>query len=127
MEPTQATTSKKILCIEDEPFISQLYARALNKGGYQVDVIADGKEGLAAIRTDAYDIVLLDIMIPQLLGVDILYELKEERANIKAKIIICTNLEQDDETRAAIEAQADGYIIKAEITPRQLVEIVNQF
>lgn len=119
--------SKKILCIEDEPFISQLYSRALTKAGYSVDVIADGKEGLSAIQTNSYDIVLLDIMIPQLLGIDILYELEDSRDNIKAKIIICTNLEQDEETRAAIEAQADGYIIKAEITPRQLVEIVNQF
>ncbi len=126
--PEQAPIEqKRVLCIEDEPFISELYKRALNKAGIYVDIIADGEAGLKAIRTNQYDIVLIDIMIPEMLGVDVLHEIKDERSNIKAKIIICTNLEQDEKTRSSIEAEADGYIIKAEITPRELVEILKQF
>ena len=125
-EQHPAPSQKQVLCIEDEPFISDLYKRALNKAGFKVDIIAEGEAGLAAIRSDRYDIVLLDIMIPQMLGVDVLHELKEERGKLKAKIVICTNLEQDEKTRNAIEAEADGYIIKAEITPRELVEILKQ-
>ena len=73
-----------------------------------------------------YDLILLDIMVPDLLGVDVLAKLRTEMPNLKAKIIITTNLEQDDTARQAVEKQADGYIIKAEITPRQLVEFVDQ-
>lgn len=115
----------KILCIEDEQFISELYERAMSKAGYEVKVVRSGAEGLAEAKTDAYDIVLLDIMVPDMLGVDVLERLRHENPGLKAKIIIATNLEQDDETREAIEKQADGYIIKAEVTPKELVNFLD--
>jgi DNA-binding response OmpR family regulator len=121
------TTSKHVLCVEDEKFIGDLYKRALEKAGYHVTVIPDGQEGLQAILTNSYDVVLLDIMIPQLLGVDVLHQVRTVRPDLKAKIIITTNLEQDDETRAKIEQEADGYLIKAEITPQELVQFLSQF
>lgn len=122
----ETTSKKRVLCIEDERFIGELYKRALEKAGYSVDVIPDGQKGLEAILTDMYDIVLLDIMIPQILGIDVLHSVRAKNPNLKAKIIITTNLEQDDKNRAEIENEADGYLIKAEITPRQLVEFLNQ-
>lgn len=122
----EETVKKRLLCIEDERFIGELYKRALEKAGYAVDVIADGQQGLDAILAGDYEIVLLDIMIPQMLGIDVLHRVRTEKPDLKAKIIITTNLEQDDKTRAAIEHEADGYLIKAEITPRQLVEFLNQ-
>jgi DNA-binding response OmpR family regulator len=118
--------SKRILCVEDERFIGELYKRALERAGYSVDVIADGEAGLQAILSDQYDIVLLDIMIPQLLGIDVLHTVRQQMPGLRAKIIITTNLEQDEQSRANIEREADGYLIKAEITPHQLVEFLNQ-
>lgn len=122
---TQVASKIKILNIEDEHFIGELYERALTKAGYDVTTITDGDQGLAAARQNLYDIILLDIMVPQMLGIDILANLRSEVPNLKAKIIITTNLEQDDKARHAIEQQADGYLIKAEITPRQLVEFLS--
>ena len=119
------TSAKKILCIEDEVFISELYNRALTKAGYDVTVMMDGMKGLSAAMTDQYDIILLDIMLPNMVGIDILRHLREEKPNLHSKIIITTNLEQSKENRAEVEKHADGYIIKAEITPRQLVEFIN--
>lgn len=118
---------KRVLCIEDEHFISELYTRALTKSGYDVTLVLDGAQGLAEAQTDKYDIILLDIMIPTMTGIEVLRHLKDksETPHLKARIIIATNLDQDESTRATIERQADGYIIKAEITPRQLVEILN--
>ncbi len=126
---TQAPqTNRKILCIEDEHFISELYARALTKAGYDVKIVVDGIEGLKEAQTNQYDIILLDIMMPNLTGTDILRRLRDpsETPNLKSKIIITTNLEQSDESRAVIESQADGYVIKADITPHQLVDFLNQ-
>lgn len=125
-QPAPAAAPRKILCIEDELFIGELYSRALLKAGYQIKVIADGLKGLEEAKTNTYDIILLDIMIPQMLGVDVLHKLRKETPDLRAKVIIATNLEQDEKTRAAIEAEADGYIIKAEVTPRQLVEFLTQ-
>lgn len=119
--------SKKILCIEDEHFISELYVRALTKAGYDVTTAVDGEAGLRECLTDAYDVVLLDIMIPNITGIEILKRLKDPtKPQIHSKIIITTNLEQGIQGREDIENQADGYVIKAEITPRQLVNFVDQ-
>lgn len=122
------TMGRKVLCVEDEHFISELYARALTKAGYDVTFVVDGQEGLAQAKTNQYDIILLDIMIPTLTGIEVLKRLrdKNETPALKSKIIITTNLEQGDEGRAAIESQADGYIVKAEITPKQLVAFLQQ-
>ncbi len=124
MDETTTTKPVKILCIEDEHFITELYTRALTKAGYDVKVIFDGVEGLKAAETDEYDIILLDIMIPNMTGVEVLRRLREAAPNLRAKVIITTNLEQREETRELIEKQADGYLIKAEITPKQLVEFL---
>lgn len=124
--PNPTTNGKRILCIEDEHFISELYTRALTKAGYAVDVELDGAEGLKKAQTDNYDIILLDLMIPNLTGIEILRLLRgpAQTQNLKAKIIITTNLEQRDDVRTDIEKQADGYIVKAEITPRELVDVL---
>jgi CheY-like chemotaxis protein len=131
MEPTTTPSpnpnGKKVLCIEDEHFISELYVRALSKAGYTVTVEVDGARGLALAQTDQYDIVLLDLMIPSMTGAEVLRRLRDPGVtpHLHAKIIITTNLEQRDDLRADIERQADGYIIKAAVTPRELVETLN--
>jgi DNA-binding response OmpR family regulator len=122
---SDATHQRQVLCIEDEHFISELYARALTKGGYGVTVAFSGAKGLEEAKKNIYDIILLDIMVPDMLGIEVLKRLRAEMPHLKAKLIITTNLEQDEKSRAAIEEQADGYLIKAEITPRQLVEFLD--
>jgi len=120
-------TNRSVLCIEDEHFIAELYTRALTKAGYQVATIIDGKEGLAAAQTNQYDIILLDLMVPNLTGIEILRALRDPARvpPVRSKIIITTNLEQRDDVRADIEKQADGYLVKAEITPKELVEFLD--
>lgn len=122
------TVGKKVLCIEDEHFISELYVRALTRAGYDVQVAITGDEGLKQALTDQFDIILLDIMVPNLTGTDILKQLRgpDAATKIHGKIIITTNLEQGEEGRAAVEAMADGYVVKAEVTPKQLVEFLQQ-
>ena len=85
--------------------------------------VIDGIEGLKQAQTDQYDIILLDIMIPNLMGTDILKTLRDpaKTPHLHSKIILATNLDQGEEGRAATEKYADGYIIKADITPRELV------
>jgi DNA-binding response OmpR family regulator len=123
---TPPVAGRKILCIEDERFIGELYTRALTKAGYQVTLITDGQEALQAAQTNQYDIILLDLMIPNITGIEILRKLRDPASPpTKAKIIITTNLEQREDVRADIEHQADGYLVKAELTPRELVEFLN--
>ena len=125
---TPVANGKRVLCIEDEHFISELYERALTKAGYAVNMVVDGNAGLAEAKTNQYDIILLDLMLPNKSGLDILQELRDsdKTPELKAKIIIATNLDQGKEGRAAVESKADGYIVKAEVTPKQLVVFLQQ-
>lgn len=130
MDETQTSSvpanGKKLLCIEDEHFISELYARALTRAGYEVTVVVDGVKGLEEAKTNKYDLILLDIMVPNLIGTEVLKQLRGPGAPpLKAKIIITTNLEQEEQSRAAVEALADAYVVKAEMTPKQLVEFLS--
>jgi DNA-binding response OmpR family regulator len=127
INPSAPSNGRKVLCIEDEHFISELYTRALTKGGYQVETIADGKEALEAAQTNQYDIILLDLMIPTVSGIEILRILRDSARvpPLRSKIIVTTNLEQREDVRADIEKQADGYLVKAELTPHELVDFLN--
>jgi len=120
--------TRKILCIEDEQFIAELYGRALEKAGYEVTIEADGKKGLALAQSGRYDIVLLDLMLPSLSGLDVLKTLRNQKLSpaFHGKIVITTNLAERISNQIEIEKQADGYLIKAAITPRQLVEFLSQ-
>jgi DNA-binding response OmpR family regulator len=123
------SSGMRILCVEDEHFIGELYTRALTKAGYEVKVVYDGEQGLNEAQTDQYDIILLDIMVPSLKGTEILERLRDHSItpNLKAKVIITTNLDQAESNRDQVEKLADGYIIKADVTPKELVEVLNQF
>jgi DNA-binding response OmpR family regulator len=125
-EPVTPTQPKRILCIEDEHFINELYERALTKAGYDVTIAIDGQDGLQKALSDEFDIIMLDIMLPNVIGTEILHRLRTEKPDLRAKVIITTNLELGEEDRAAIEAQADGYIVKADLTPRQMAEFLGQ-
>lgn len=117
---------KTILCIEDDRFIGEMYVRSLQKAGYAVDWMIDGNDGLVAARNKKYDLIMLDIMLPERKGTEILDALRSDKEDLipDTKVLILTNFEQDDESRMAMEYRADGYLIKAEITPRKLISII---
>ena len=118
------STAKRILIIEDDHFIGEMYKQALLFAGFEVEWVTDGENGLTAAKTNTSDLILLDIMLPGRMGNDILRELRSGPNPITTKIIVTTNFEQDKESRAAMETQVDAYLIKADVTPRRLVEII---
>lgn len=120
--------SKTILCIEDDRFISDMYARGLRRAGYEVDVAISGKEGLEMALARAYSAIILDIMLPEKEGTEVLHELRGQGTDRvpHSRVVVLTNFDQDDESRAVMQSKADGYLIKAEVTPRKLVEIVEK-
>jgi DNA-binding response OmpR family regulator len=118
---------KTILCIEDDRFIGEMYVRSLTKAGYDVDWMVDGNDGLVAARNKQYDLILLDIMLPERRGTEILEALRGKEDLIpNTRIIVMTNFDQDEESRLAMQHSADAYLIKAEITPRKLLEVIEK-
>ena len=116
---------KTILCIEDDLFIGEMYARSLRKAGYEVNLVSSGAEGQKAALASQYDLILLDILLPEKHGTEILQTLRGDKDLVPhSRILVMTNFSQDDESRIAMQSKADGYLIKADITPRKLIEIV---
>jgi len=118
-----------VLVIEDDRFIGEMYVRSLKNNGYVVDWVTTGREGFAAASIRSYDLILLDIMLPEQTGIEVLNSLRKSPKGdliAKSRIIVLTNYDQDDESREAMEAEADGYLIKADITPRKLLDIIGQ-
>ena len=119
---------KSILIIEDDRFIGEMYVRSLKKSGYDVDWMVDGNDGLVAARNKQYDLMLLDVMLPERRGTEILETLRNGKEDLipNTRVIVLTNFEQDDESRSAMENRADAYLIKAEITPKKLISVIQE-
>ena len=120
--------SRTILFIEDDKPIAEMYSRVLEREGYQVEFAYNGEEGLQKANSKHYDLILLDIMMPEKTGIEVLQELRGDdgKGSPDTKIVILTNLAQDKTSQEALKAQADGYIIKADIVPSQLAGIVGR-
>ena len=120
---------KKILIIEDDRFIGEMYVRSLKHEGFEVDWVVDGHDGLVAATNKPYDVILLDIMLPEMRGPEILKALRGNGVDKvpNSRIMVMTNFDQDTESRVAMQHDVDAYLIKAEITPRRLIEIIRGF
>ncbi|NTW62138.1 response regulator [Candidatus Saccharibacteria bacterium] len=120
--------AKTILCIEDDRFIGEMYVRSMKKAGYEVDWVIDGNDGLVAARNKKYDIILLDLMLPERTGTDILEALRGGKEDLipNSQVIVLTNFQQDEESRMAMQKNADAYLIKAEITPSKLLSVIER-
>ena len=119
---------KTILCVEDDRFIGEMYVRSLQKAGYDVTWVVDGNDGLVAARNQNFDLIILDLMLPEQRGDQILDARRNNNVDLvpNSKILIMTNFEQDEASRKSVMSRVDGYLIKADITPRNLIEVVKQ-
>ena len=119
---------KTILCVEDDRFIGEMYVRSLQKAGYDVTWVVDGNDGLVAARNQNFDLIILDLMLPEQRGDQILDALRNNNVDLvpNSKSLIMTNFEQDEASRKSVMSRVDGYLIKADITPRNLIEVVKQ-
>ena len=118
---------KTVLCIEDDRFIGEMYVRALQQENYAVDWVLSGTDGLAAAKSKTYDYILLDIMLPEKQGNDIINELRgKENLIPNTKVLVLTNFEQEDKIRHETQEKVEAYLTKADITPRKLIEIIKE-
>ncbi len=116
-----------ILCIEDDRFIGEMYVRSLKQAGFDVDWVLSGNDGLAAAKSKSYDFILLDIMLPEKQGTDVINELRgEENLIPNTKVLVLTNFDQEDKAREALQEKVEAYLIKADITPRKLLEVIKE-
>jgi CheY-like chemotaxis protein len=115
--------AKKILLVEDEFFIRDLYERYLKKNGFEVISAVDGEDGLQKALQNPVDLILLDIMMPKMTGIEVLSKIKEEGSIAKTTpVYLLTNQVQESIIKEAFKLGAEGYLIKAQLLPKQIVE-----
>ena len=119
---------KKILIAEDDFFIRDIYSKVFSLSGYDVKVAVDGVDALEKIKTEHYDMVLLDIMMPRMTGIDVLKNVRALNTPIKSiPIFIITNLGQQNVIEEAFKLGMDGYILKSQVSPQQIVDEINNY
>jgi|CXWL01.1.fsa_nt_gi DNA-binding response OmpR family regulator len=105
-------TPSRILVIEDEPAIAENLAALLSAKGHRVDTAADGARGIELARKTAFNLILLDVMLPRMSGLDVCKLLRADAKTREMKIIMVTGLDRMNDVEEAFRAGADDYLIK---------------
>jgi two-component system, OmpR family, response regulator len=118
----------KILLIEDDKDTQDIYKEVLLDAGYDVDTANDGEIGLTKAADGGYSVILLDLMMPKVDGLQFLERIKKNPPKTtNGPIIVLTNVSQDTVVQKALSLGAAAYFIKASINPEQLLKEVRSF
>jgi len=114
----------KILIVEDDALILRMYQEAFTSEGFEVLFASDGQAGLEMARANKPTIILLDIMMPKLNGMQMLEQLKADPAISTIPVIVLTNLSSTMDAEKALKLGAVKYVVKSEYKPREVIKIV---
>lgn len=117
----------RILIVEDDPFLLKMYVKKLRVEGYEVETATDGEAGLLKLKSFLPDLVLMDVMLPKLSGLEAIDKAKADSATKDIPILVLSNLSASTDTEAALKKGAVGYLIKSDYTPSQVVEKVKEY
>lgn len=116
--------SKKILIVEDDKSLSRVLGLKLDKAGFEVDRAFDGKEGLESLLEGKYDLVLMDLIMPQMTGFELLKELEKQSVNVP--VLILSNLGQnEDKEKTECYENVKGYVVKSNISLDDVIKKID--
>ena len=120
------TNGKKILIVDDDEFLLEMYTIKFKETGFTVEIARNGRESIQKAKDFQPDVILLDIVLPEMDGFEVLKEMKEQKHAPNSLILLLTNLGQKDDAERGIGMGADDYIVKAHFTPSEVVEKVRK-
>jgi len=116
--------SIKIAIVEDDQAIAQMYRFKFEAEGYQVETAENGRLGLALAQDMKPDVILLDLMMPEMNGDEMLQKLRDTDWGKHIKVIILTNMGEQEVPEVVKTLDVTAFIVKANMTPRQVAELV---
>lgn len=116
----------KIAIIEDDPVIRQMYLMKFESDGFEVSVAENGKDGVAMVERFLPDVILLDISMPVMAGDEALAEIRSKDWGADIPVLVLTNLGQEEAPKSLKQLGVSSFIVKAELTPRQVVDRVKK-
>lgn len=126
MADTQMDKKSVILLAEDEATLAKMYQTKFTMEGFEVNIAEDGLKAIEILEKNTPDIVLLDIIMPNLDGFGVLKKMKEDLRFSKIPVILLTNLGQETDVKRGLELGADDYLIKAHFTPQEVADKVKE-
>jgi CheY-like chemotaxis protein len=115
-----------ILITEDDPLMSRMYQKIFTFEGFEVEMAADGQEGLDKARELKPTMILLDVMMPKLNGLQVLEKLKADPETKSIPVVMLTNLAGQQDAENALARGAIKYIVKSEYEPKQVADMVKE-
>lgn len=112
---------KRILLIEDDPFLSSLLKNRFLKEGFDIELAQTGDEGIKKLKSETFDLVLLDLILPGKSGFEIMEEINTDPKMQKIPILIISNLGQESDIEKGKELGAVGYLVKARTSIDSLI------
>ncbi|MFA5926321.1 MAG: response regulator [Parcubacteria group bacterium] len=113
---------KRILIVEDDNFVAEVYSTKLLEMGHDVTIAQNGEEGLSAIGNSVPDLILLDIIMPVMGGIEMLEELKKNEEWKKIPVILLTNVGEKESIQKVQSLGVQDYLIKSHFTPAEVIE-----
>lgn len=114
----------KVLLVDDDVFLRDMYATKFIECGHEVEALGEAGQALTSIKEKQHDVVLLDMVMPSMSGLDLLKEVAKNNLKRETTFIILSNQSETTDRSSATEAGADGYIVKAESIPSDVVKQV---
>lgn len=119
-------TKAKILLVDDDMTLHEMYAERLRAEGYVVVSAYDGEEALSKVYSEKPEIILLDIMMPKINGIDVMKKLREDESTVKTPVILLTALVQEIDKIKNIMKPYDQYLIKSETMPAKIIAAIEK-
>jgi CheY-like chemotaxis protein len=119
-------STKVLLLVEDDPLLINMYQSKFSSEGFQVFTATDGEAGLALVKSEKPDIVILDIMMPKLDGIEVLRRIRQDPALKDIPVLMLSNLSEAAKQREAAQLGAKEFLVKANLTPTQVVQKIKQ-
>ena len=117
----------KILIVEDDQMIASMYKTKFEADGFECLMAIDGPAGLEMIKKEKPNLVMLDVMLPQLDGFSILKEIKNDAKTKNIPVIMLTNLSTDEDKKKGEELGAVDYLVKASLTPAEISKKIKDY
>ncbi len=116
--------TNKILIAEDDPFLVKIMANRLREEGFEVETANDGEEAIQKLEGCSYALLMLDLIMPNKNGFEVLQQMKEDHCDIP--VLVFTNLSQEEDKEEVMSLGAKGYYVKSDIAIDELVEVIRK-
>jgi two-component system, cell cycle response regulator len=117
---------KRILIVEDDPMLVEIYSKKFMSEGFEADTAVSGVEAEKKVKEGNFDLVLLDLVLPEADGFDVLKKIKEDPATSAVKVVVFSNLSQEEDKERVSSLGADGFLTKSDYTPGEIVQHIKE-